>query len=283
MPVVVCVGLTTLDLVQEVEQLPVPNTKVTSDAMWYDAGGPAANAARVAAALGCEVRLVTALGASHFARVARDRLAGITVVDIARPEHLFPLSSVVLTGDGGRTVISHNAASLAGADLPSTEVLDGADVVLHDGHLLDASLALAGMPAPIHVLDGGSWKPGLKALLSRLDIAVVSADFALPGHSPDQALADLAGYGIPRLARTRGSEPVDVWVDGQVPTTIAVPKVDAVDTMGAGDVLHGALAAFLAQGSDFTSSMKRAVDVASRSVTGRGVLAGLRDTASDQA
>ena len=46
-PVVVCVGLTTFDLVQRVAALPGPNQKVAAEQQWYDVGGPAANAARV--------------------------------------------------------------------------------------------------------------------------------------------------------------------------------------------------------------------------------------------
>ena len=111
-------------------------------------------------------------------------------------------------------------------------------------------------------------------VLPLLDIAVVSGDFALPGHSAEQALADLAGYGIPRLARTRGGQPVQVLI-GEQQREFPVPQVAVVDTLGAGDVLHGALAAHLAGEADFTSSLQRAIELASRSVTGRGVLAAL--------
>ncbi len=271
---VVCVGLTTIDLVQTVESIPGPNQKVVAQASTLDVGGPAANAARVARGLGCRVRLVTALGGSVLARLARDQLTDIELIDVASPSHQLPLSAIMLTPNGDRSVVSRNAASLAAASLPSTEVLDGADVVLHDGHLIDASVALAAQPAPIHLLDGGSWKPGLPRLLPLLDIAVVSGDFALPGHSAEQALADLAGYGIPRLARTRGGQPVQVLI-GEQQREFPVPQVAVVDTLGAGDVLHGALAAHLAGEADFTSSLQRAIELASRSVTGRGVLAAL--------
>lgn len=271
----VCVGLSTVDVVQEVPELPRPNQKVTSTHSWQDVGGPAANAARVAAALGCRVRLITALGDSDLASFARARLAGIEVIDIAPAEHQIPISAVALTPDGGRTIISRNASCLANALPADVQWLRDADVVLHDGHLLATSIALAGNAAPIHLLDGGSWKPGLERLLPNLDIAVVSADFALPGRTPEQALDDLAEIGIPRLARSRGPAPVELRIAGRPSTELPVPQVEAVDTMGAGDVLHGALAAKLAQGSDFTASLREAIEIASRSVTGRGVLSGL--------
>lgn len=276
-PLVVCVGLTTLDLVHAVDALPARNQKVVSTHFWYDVGGPAANAARVASSLDCRVRLVTALGASDLADLMRARLIGVDVIDLASPDHQLPVSTIMVTPDGKRSVVSRNASALLGAQAPAAQLVEGAEVVLHDGHLLDASLALASQPAPIHLLDGGSWKAGLQLLLPRLDIAVVSADFALPGRRPADALTDLADYGIARLARSRGELPVQAVI-GDRTRDFPVPKVEVVDTTGAGDVLHGALAAHLAHGRDFTSSLQHAIVAAARSVTGQGVLAGFEQT-----
>ena len=56
---------------------------------------------------------------------------------------------------------------------------------------------------------------------------------------------------------------------GEVP----VPEVEVVDTLGAGDVLHGAFLAELARGGtgDLPGALERAVVVAARSVAHRGV------------
>lgn len=343
-PVIVCVGLTTIDFAQVVDALPAPNAKMIANDAWFDVGGPAANAARIASREGCRVKLVTALGDSTLAALARERLASIEIIDIAPPTHQIPVSTIFITPDGGRSVVSRNAAGLsisakapnhepganaddaranstphhtpaepenpttevvishetpANADepsphagaghnaagrtrpapstgsseitLPDPKVLDGADVVLHDGHLLDASLALAANPSPIHVLDGGSWKPGLEDLLPMLDIAVVSSDFALPGSDPEHALSDLATLGIPRLARSRGGKPLQAMIGEQL-AEFPVPEVEVVDSTGAGDVLHGSLIAQLASGTDFTAALRQAIVQASESVTHYRVL-----------
>lgn len=273
-PIVVCVGLTTLDVVQWVDTLPQPNTKLVASAFNFDVGGCAANAARVAAALGCRVRLVSGLGGSDLAGLARARLPGVEIIDLAAPEHTIAISSVLVTPDGGRAVVSRNTAALTSARRADPGVLAGAAAVLYDGHLLDASVGLAqSAPAStLQLLDGGSWKQGLERLLPHLDAAVVSADFKVPGGTALGALPDLSGYGIAMLARSRGGDPVETLIAGAT-GQIPVPRVTAVDTLAAGDVLHGALAAYLALGDDFTTALTKAIDVATRSVTGPGAMA----------
>lgn len=278
--VVVCVGLTTLDVVQWVDTLPVANTKQVATEFRVDLGGCAGNAARVALALGCEVRLVTAMGASELAGVVRSHLAGVEIIDVAPPDYPLAVSSVLVTPDGERAVVSHNTTALLTARDVGRDVLRGADVVLHDGHLLPVSVPLAQAPAeltesaPLQLLDGGSWKVGLDDLLPHLDIAVVSADFALPNRQATQSVRDLAACGIATLARTRGGDSVQTLIAGEA-GEIPVPQVAAVDTLAAGDVLHGALAAYLALGDAFEHALRKAIAVASRSVTGPGAMAWL--------
>src|SRR5659263_261296 len=61
-PLLVCCGLVTLDVLQVVERLPAPDEKVVATDLDVGFGGPAANAAATAVALGVRTRLVTALG-----------------------------------------------------------------------------------------------------------------------------------------------------------------------------------------------------------------------------
>ena len=52
--------------------------------------------------------------------------------------------------------------------------------------------------------------------------------------------------------------------------TIDVPKTDPKDTLGAGDVFHGALTAALAEDTDLVEAITRAVHVASTRVSSVG-------------
>ena len=159
------------------------------------------------------------------------------------------ISSIrVLDGTGDRSVVSVNAIARAVAApdwLPG--VLDAATVLLLDGHhprlAVTAARAARERDVPV-VLDAGSWRPVLDELLPLVDIAICSADFRLPdGAHP----ADLLALGVPRVAISRGGQPMLCWsAGGGGPVTVPVRSVPVRDTLGAGDVLHGAFARALA-------------------------------------
>lgn len=278
-PAVVCCGLTTLDLVQGLDAAPVPGSKMVATYSSVDVGGPAANAARTAALLGSDVVLHTLLGSGPFAEVARGILErdGVTVRDHTpdRDPWTMPVSAVLVTADGERTVVSSNAS---GAPAPIVDPgAGGAAVVLVDGHHADLAVAaIRAHPQACVLLDGGSWKPDLERLLPDVDIAVVSADF----RAPASALS-LLRTGI-TWARTNGAGDVEVARRGEQ-WLLPVPRVAAVDTLGAGDVLHGAVAHALASNGDLdpVEAIRWAIPVASSSCAHRGVTTWARENPAD--
>lgn len=300
--VLVCCGLTTLDVVQTVVAVPRPDEKVVAEGLDLRFGGPAANAAATAVALGVPTRLVTAIGTGPVADLVRAGLAdaGVQVHDLAAGTSATPPVSTVLVtrATGERAVASVNAVGMADLGAAAARalaggVLDGATAVLVDGHHLAAGVALAaaaqdrGVPV---LLDGGSWKPGLDALLARTDHAVLSADFSLPADggsvagtgsaaqvaaSPDVLRQVLARWPVRTAARSAGGGSVRVLgADGTAITipVATVPAAEVVDTLGAGDVLHGAAAAALACGADLTDALREGVRWATSSVRHAGAL-----------
>ena len=239
MTLVVAVGLCTVDLVQRVADLPSPGQKVQSESVEVAAGGPAANAAVAVAALGGQVRLSTVLGAHPLARLAAEDLSacGVELADVL-PDRTAPpaVSAVsVRTSDGERTVVSHNAS---GVSAPPAVDLSDADVLLLDGHHPEPALAAAraarsrGIPV---VLDAGSWKPVLTELLSFVDVCACSAAFE-----------SRVPLDNPVVIRTNGPDPV-TWQAGTARGEVPVPPAEVRDTVGAGDVWHGAFALALAR------------------------------------
>jgi sugar/nucleoside kinase (ribokinase family) len=271
---VVCVGLATVDLVQRVDRLPGVDAKTEALAAEVAAGGPATNAAITAAALGATVTLVTAVGAHPLSAVIQADLHryGITLLD-ATPQALTPppVSAVtVLDATGERTIVSRNAGGVAA---PAPEGLAGvlatADVVLADGHHPALARAAAASGRRL-VLDAGSWRPVFAELLPVADVAACSAAFhpppdfgarGLPGAAAGDVRAALRAAGVVRGAVTRGPGPVSWW-SGDESGELTVPAVAAVDTAGAGDVFHGALAVALGRGDDLVAALSFAIRIA---------------------
>ncbi|MDR1428468.1 MAG: PfkB family carbohydrate kinase [Bifidobacteriaceae bacterium] len=267
----VALGLTTVDSIQQLDRIPGSNEKVQARAARLDVGGPAANACLAARAAGCAARLVSAIGGGALARTVLDRLVGgaVDVVDLAPPGYEPPVSTVLLTtGTQDRAVISLNTRELTRpAPLPA-DVLRGAGAALVDGHIMDRAVEFAaraqrqGVPV---VFDGGSWKEGTRDLLRYVDVAVLSADFAPPDGlfaasrrglacqgpaervAARQTLAQVARMGPRWVAMSRGPGPVSVrWEGGAVEELAVTPVGTVVDTLGAGDALHGGFAGVIA-------------------------------------
>lgn len=287
-PLVLACGLATLDVVQTVDRVPGADEKVVARGLWVAAGGPAANAAVTAAALGVRSALVSRVGGSAVARLVHADLAAhdVAVLDLADRAASPAVSTVLVTASTGeRAVVSVNATTVAQpvpvARAPWRDALASAGAVLVDGHHLDLALDVAAAAraagTPV-LLDGGSWKPGLERLLALTDVALLSADLRLggrPDDAPDELLRAVRRLGPRLVARSQGAGAVQL-LDRDDVVEVAVPVVDVRDTLGAGDVLHGALAAWLAvhgapaDAASLAPGLAYAAGVASASCRGEG-------------
>ncbi|WP_435613395.1 PfkB family carbohydrate kinase [Streptomyces sp. bgisy159] len=295
-PVGLFVGLCTLDVVQLVDHVPRANEKLTARRQVVAAGGPAANAAVTFAHLGGTATLLTAIGRHPLGQAAAADLAerGVTVTDLAARSSAPPaVSSILVTAASGeRAVASTNATGQRVSPPPDLDAMVAAcDVVEFDGHhprLATAAARAAAAARRPTVLDGGSWKPGLGDLLEAIDVAVCSADFHPPGvGGPAETLRFLRRHGVTWAAVSRGGEPI-VWAGPDGSGTVAVPSVPVADTLGAGDVLHGALTRHLARRGTtagkalttqiFVEGLREAAQAASRSCASFGTRAWMRES-----
>ncbi|MDO4887135.1 MAG: PfkB family carbohydrate kinase [Actinomycetaceae bacterium] len=264
-------GLTTIDLIQTVDHAPSSNEKVTSTSALLDVGGPAANAARTAAALSASPILASPIGPGLFGDLAARwlRQAGVDIVDLASQGDP-PISAIAIDAVGNRSVVSSNASGRPHG-FPPASIFDDVTALLVDGHVLDVQIALArtarGLGLPV-VLDGGSYKRGIEALLPHVTHGIFSADYRMPSGEPIQALAKA---GMMFVARTDGGRPITAYIGGQA-HEVEVPHADVVDTLGAGDVLHGAFLAELAGGRSELDALRAAAEVASSSVAFAGAM-----------
>lgn len=266
------VGLSTIDIVYYVDEFPAPNTKVAAYGQYVFVGGPAANAAIAFAHLGGQATLVTAVGRHPLAHVIRRELENysIRLVDLNPDFEDAPvLSSAAVNRNGRRSVVSANATRIPTPSAEADRDLCGrAAVVLVDGHYMPACQAWAaaakdrGVPV---VLDGGSWKNGTKELLKCVHTAICSADFLPPRCSlDDDVMRFLESFGIASIAITHGAEPIQ-FVSGQSSGIMRVPRVEAIDTLGAGDIFHGAYCYYASIGFDFAEALAEAAKIAAES------------------
>lgn len=275
------VGLTTLDVSHHVEQFPHSNEKVTARSQSLAAGGPSANAAVTAASQGVDATLITAIGDSPTASLARVDLQthGVRIVDAAT-SHELSVSSVVVGPTGERAVVSMDAGSPV-LDPPDLDLLPHPDVVQFDGHhpgLQRHVLGWAVERGVRIVLDAGRWRPIFEELIPRAHVVACSADFTLSGarSAVDRGLAEqILDLGARAVIITDGGNPV-YWRTHDGSGTAPVPRVPVRDTLGAGDVFHGALSATLARGRPLTDSVDEAIRVASHRVQFEGPRSFLR-------
>ena len=276
MPEALFVGLSTLDIANAVGRYPAEDTKAQARDQFVGAGGPAANAAVACAIVsGRPATLITALGSHPLAALVRRDLTGqhVTVVD-ATPDRIDkpPVSSIVVALEAGsRTIVGLDGTRIHAeysADL--SRYVDDAAVVLVDGHHPELALSIArrasetGVPV---VLDAGRWKPVHDQLLPMTDVAICSAAFVPPGvEGGGLALLDhLRAAGPKRVAVTRGPEPILFGEGGRHGVIDVTPVTGAADTLGAGDILHGAFCAYYSEGRSFVDALTAASAVSTLS------------------
>jgi len=271
------VGLSTVDVEYSVDEFPSANSKVVARSQDLFVGGPATNASITFGHLGGKPTLVTTLGRHALASVVREELQrySIRLIDLNPDFDEVPvISSIYVNETGERNIISANATRVNALPAEADEgVIEEASVVLVDGHYMEACqiwARAARARGTQVVLDGGSWKSGTQELLKSVDSAICSSDFLPPGCSTeDDVLKYLKDCGVTNIAITKGAEPVR-FVSDVTSGFVQVPQVQVADTMGAGDIFHGAFCYHASVGHGFVEALGEATRVATESCRFRG-------------
>ncbi|BAZ12246.1 putative sugar kinase [Calothrix sp. NIES-4071] len=273
------VGLITLDLIYLASSPPQNNQKLVALDYTVAAGGPATNAAVAFSHLGGKVELLGVLGSHPMTQLIRTDLEKyqVTITDLeASFQNPPPVSSIIVTQTTGqRAVISINAIKTQASPTASKDILENLeantdtyiDIIMIDGHQIEVSYQIAQLAKakniPV-VIDGGSWKPGFEKILPFVDFAICSANFHPPNCRTEQdTFAYLEQMGIPNIAITHGEQPISCFIEKEI-FTINVPSIQPTDTLGAGDIFHGAFCYYILQYS-FTEALSLSAKVAARS------------------
>jgi sulfofructose kinase len=255
---IACVGHAVLDHVFEVNAFPSRPTKTPALSYRPGTGGMAFNAAIAAARLGAAVRMIGRVGCEPGVQMLRERLRAEGIEDRGLevvPGALTSVSAIVVDARGERQIFNHRGDAIARAHALDTRVLDGADVVLTDPRWAagaEAALRWARAQRVTAMLDVDvAPVADLQRLVPLAQWAVFSepgiAAYA-PGLSLQQAMERALASGCEVAMVTRGEQPVWWRRRGGALQRLPVPRVKAVDTTGAGDVFHAALALAVGEG-----------------------------------
>lgn len=292
-PVVACAGIATLDHVFRVPSLPIGDGKYSATGYLAVGGGVAANAAVTVARLGGAATFIGCVGDDVAGDQVLEEFAsfGVATDSVQRiADRATPTSVALVDRNGERALVNHLAPDFFDrADPSSARVGDDAAAVLVDCRwpvgavrALEAARRLA-VPAVVDVDRPIDADPGTDTgrILTVATHLVYSRD-ALLGttgeHEVPAALAAAARRSDAWIAVTDGARGV-FWLNGDDVRHLPAFRVHAVDTLGAGDVFHGAFALAVAEGRTERDALRFASAAAAVKCTLPGGRAGIPDRA----
>ena len=264
------IGRSVLDVFSLVEDFPKPDGKTKALANDLIPGGSSLNAAVTFSHLGGDAALATSLGAQGLTRsfVMEDlNTHGVTVFDICGdPEYTIPISTVISTKTLGARMIVNGSQDDCHLIDNNQKVFDKDFDLLqidqYERYFIEQNYENIRSFDGTIVLDGGSWKDWSTDFLRLADIPIVSEVFLKDGLGHFAEMCH--EIGLPRWAVTRGINGV-IWQDGTASGEIPAVGVDTIDTLGAGDVFHGAFCYYYANTGNFVQSLERANQIAANS------------------
>ncbi|MEM7405872.1 MAG: PfkB family carbohydrate kinase [Pseudomonadota bacterium] len=252
---IICAGVATLDIVLAVDTFTTFGGKQRAREANVVGGGCAATAAVAIARLGGRPSLASRLGDDTFGRLIIDELTGEGVdCDLVRrfPSVRSSFSAVLVDAHGERHIVNYRDEELEADAAWIAAALPEFDVALGDTRWVEATTALfevaraRGKPC---VLDAeGPFHHSARALQLATHAAFSAAGLCeLTGLKvPSAALAGVASECGGIVSVTDGADGA-YWLEGEQVLHAPGFAVQAVDTLGAGDVWHGAFALALGE------------------------------------
>jgi len=281
------VGSINQDFVLNVERRPAPGETVTDARLATHNGGKGANQAAAAALLGAGVTFLGRVGDDGFGeplvRALADKGVDTSLVEEV-PDSSTGTAFITVTPDG------ENAITVApGANRRLTvEDVDAASEEIGEAKVLVAQMEIPPevVRRAVEVASANETRvlvnlaPPFKVpqeLLEKLDPLVLNEHEAafLLGESVEgvegalSAASELANLG-PRSVVVTVGEDGAVFANGASTEHLTAPRVEVVDTTGAGDAFVGALAARLAAEDSLEDAVAYAVRAGAAAVTREG-------------
>jgi sulfofructose kinase len=272
---ILCAGIAALDEVFRVREFPIPDTKVEASEFITIGGGCAANAAIAIARLGGKVRFAAPLGGPAGGDVSGDRLVeglqreGVDCVGCVRvPGARTSVSAIFIDARGDRTIVTYRDHCLDAVTPDNPDhLVAGMDAVLVDNRFSEfvVPICRAALARRIPVVvDADKAADDRHPLFSVATHVIFSAECLRATARTDDLAAGLVHmekFTNALLAVTNGPNPV-LWRDCESVREMPVFAIETVDTLGAGDVFHGAFALALVEGRAVEGALRFAAAAA---------------------
>jgi sulfofructose kinase len=267
-PRILCIGMPVRDLTFRIQELPERGFKVNASHFDEISGGNALNAAIGIVRLGGRASICGPMGdiSETSSRYIFDKLAeeGIDAKHIVHmPGLVTPISSIMIDPSGERTIVTFRDPRLWKVRLPDTdELLEGCHAILTENRCAEFCTELCvearrrGIPVIVDVDRTMSLREGLLTASSHLVFSSEALQSTAGVTDDAEALKKIAKLTPSFLAGTQGAQGT-LFLDEQqkIQRTPAFP-VHTVDTLGAGDVFHGAFALAITEQQDIPSALR---------------------------
>ncbi|QWG12906.1 sugar kinase [Bradyrhizobium sediminis] len=267
-PRILCIGMPVRDLTFRVSGVPARGSKENASHFDEICGGNALNAAIGIVRLGGRASICGPTGdvRETSSRFIFEKLAheGIETRHIVHmPGLVTPISSVMVDPSGERTIVTFRDPELWKVRLPGTEtLLEDCAAILTESRCAEfctdlcAEARRRGIPVIVDVDRAMSLREGLLTASSHLVFSSEPLQETADVTDDGQALKKIAKLTPSFLAGTRGPKGT-IWLDeqGHLQETPAFP-VHTVDTLGAGDVFHGAFALAITEQQELRQALR---------------------------
>jgi sulfofructose kinase len=267
-PHILCIGIPVRDGTFRVERVPERGFKENASHFDEICGGNALNAAIGIARLGARASLCGPMGdAGEMAsRFIFDKLAeeGIDTSHLVHMAGLVtPISAIMIDASGERTIVTFRDPGLWKVKLPAADILlRDCDAILVESRCAPFSTELCAealrrnIPVVVDIDRQMSRSEGMLTAASHLVFSSEQLQETAGVPDDGEALKKMARLTPAFLAATRGPRGT-IWLDenGGLQETPAFP-VHTVDTLGAGDVFHGAFTVALTEGMDLRQALR---------------------------
>lgn len=274
-PRVLCAGILALDEVFRVEAFPKPDGKVQARDFFVVNGGCAANAAVAVARLGGAAVLACPMGGPPGADANGDRVLaalsreGIDCTACQRISGIATaLSAIVIDAGGNRMIVTYGDERIDAVTPQRPQALAArADIVLADNRYpaFVAPICAAARGRGIPVVLDGDRPTNEDDPLFRLATHLIFSSECLRETTGladlAAALLRIAGKTDAFLAVSNGPDDI-IFLRRRRPHRLPVFRIGAVDTLAAGDALHGGFALALAEGQSEIEAMRFGAAVA---------------------